>query len=352
MAKRARNVEVVETDRIEGFSHPRESEGLVGQDDALARAARAIRGGRPPQAWLISGPPGVGKATLAYRIARYLLVYGATDAGPADLSVTANAPAALQVAAGAHPGLLVLKRGINPDTGKRMTVTGVNEIRKLGEFFGMTSGAGGWRVAIVDTADDMNDAAANALLKLLEEPPSRAMLLLVANVPGRLLTTIRSRCQRLALRPLEPAVLEVELKRLLPGLDSKERASLARLSGGSIGMAVQLADGDGVSLAADADRLIGESADPDVPALLSLADRLNRITDGLDTFGAFLAQALAERIRARAMVAGTRLDRWVDARESLNLSFERTAALYLDPRQTVLGAARLLSGAARGAGTL
>jgi len=96
----------------------------------------------------------------------------------------------------------VLKRGTNPDTGKLMTVLSVAEIRRLGGFFGMTSGAGGWRVAVVDTADDMNDNAANALLKLLEEPPSRAMLLLVANVPGRLLPTIRSRCQRLNLRSL------------------------------------------------------------------------------------------------------------------------------------------------------
>jgi DNA polymerase-3 subunit delta' len=352
MAKRARTVEIVETDRIEGFAHPRENERLVGQDDALARAARAIRGGRPPQAWLIAGPPGIGKATLAYRVARYLLANGATDVGPADLSVPSDGSAAKQVAAGSHPGLLVLKRGINPDTGKRMTVTGVKEIRRLGEFFGMTSGAGGWRVAIVDTADDMNDAAANALLKLLEEPPSRAMLLLIANVPGRLLPTIRSRCQRLNLRPLEQQAVEAELQRLLPELDSKQCTSLARLSGGSVGTALQLAGGEGVNLAAEADRLISESADPDIQALLALADRLNRITDGLDTLGAFLAQVLAERIRVRAMGKGTRLDRWVDTREALNLSFERTATLYLDPRQTVLGVARVLSDTARRAGAL
>src|SRR5437868_8484478 len=214
MAKRSKPVEIVETDRLEGFAHPRETARLVGQDEALARAARAIRGGRPPQAWLITGPPGIGKATLAYRIARYLLAFGATAEGPEDLSVPANNTAAIQVAAASHPGLLVLKRGAHPDTGKLMTVLSVAEIRKLGGFFGMTSGAGGWRVAVVDTADDMNDAAANALLKLLEEPPSRAMLLLVANVPGRLLPTIRSRCQRLNLRPLELAVLEAELKQL------------------------------------------------------------------------------------------------------------------------------------------
>ena len=93
---------------------------------------------------------------------------------------------AVQVAAGSHPGLLVLKRGVDPETGKLMSVLSVGEVRRLAGFFGMTSGAGGWRVAIVDTADDMNDNAANALLKLLEEPPSRAMLLVLSNTPGRL----------------------------------------------------------------------------------------------------------------------------------------------------------------------
>lgn len=348
MAKRP--PENVETDRIDGVDHPRQTARLIGQDAALAIVSRALRSGRPPQAWLICGPPGVGKATLAYRIARYLLAYGASGQGPADLSVPAHNPASLQVAAGSHPGLLVLKRSADPDTGKLMSVLSVGEVRRLSGFFGMTSGAGGWRVAVVDTADDMNEAAANALLKLLEEPPSRAMLLVLSNTPGRLLPTIRSRCQRVNLRPLNQADLTVELTRLLPELSAEERASLARLAHGSLGAALRLAGGDGPMLAKEADRLIENAAGPDIPALFVLADKLARITDGLDTLGAFLTQALAERIRARALIGRPHLNRWVGALELLNKSFARTDALHLDPRQTLLTAVREMNAASRRAG--
>jgi DNA polymerase-3 subunit delta' len=256
---------------------------------------------------------------------------------------------AIQLAAGAHPGLLVLRRGYN-DQGKLMGEISVNVVRRLSGFFGLTSGAGGWRIVIVDTADDMNPNASNAILKLLEEPPSRAMLILLSNVPGRLLPTIRSRCRRLDLRPLELPVLEKELARLLPDSDASERAALARLSGGSLGLALQLADGDGVELAREADRLLDRAAEPDLAAILSLGDRIARITDGLDTFGGFLAQALTDRIRARA--GAPHLDRWVECLARLNDSFARTAALNLEPRQTLLSAAGQLANAARRAGSV
>lgn len=334
------------------FLDPRQSLALIGQDAALTLAARAVRGGRPPQGWLISGPPGVGKATLAFRIARYLLAHGATGKGAADLSVPAADPVAMQVAAGAHPGLLALRRGINPNTGRMMNVLGVDEIRKLAGFFGMTSGAGGWRVAIVDTADEMNDNAANALLKMLEEPPSRAMLLLLSNQPGRLLPTIRSRCQRLELRPLNAADVIAALAHYLPDTERAEREQLARLSGGSIGAALQLASGEGRELAAEAERLIEQAAAPDIPALLALGEKLSRMTDGLVVFGDFLTGALAARIRARAHAGAPHLDRWTALLARLAGGFARAEGLHLEPRQTVLSAARDLSRTARRMGAI
>jgi DNA polymerase-3 subunit delta' len=337
-----------DSDRIEGFLHPREVTVLLGQDEALGRAARAIRSGRPPSAWLITGAPGIGKATLAYRIARYLLAYGATDAGAADLSVPQDQPAVRQVAAGSHPGLLLLKRAVNPKTGKLMSVLSVDEIRKLAGFFGMTSGAGGWRVAIVDTADDMNDNAANALLKMLEEPPANAMLLLLSNAPGRLLPTIRSRCQRLELRPLDSVTLEKALAQELPETSAGERASLARLSGGSIGAALTLAAGDGALLAGEADRLIDHAREPDLLALLSLGEKLFRMRDGLEQFGEFLVQSLSDRIRAKAHGGAAGLERWVALLGRIEQGFGRAVALNLEPRQVILSTARDLSRVARG----
>ena len=351
MARKVRVQETVELDRVEGAAHPRETLRLTGQDAPLDIVSRALRSGRPPQAWLMCGPPGVGKATMAYRIARYLLAYGATPEGPEDLSVPANDPVTQQVSAGSHPGLLVLKRGLN-DAGKLMTVLGVDEMSRLNAFFGMTSGAGGWRVVIIDTADDMNDNAANALLKLLEEPPKRAMLLLLTHTPGRLLPTIRSRCQRLLLRPLSEPEMQTELAQLLPDASAEERAALAQLAGGSLGAALRLGQGDGVALAKDALRLIDNAAVPDIVALLALSDRLARITDGLDMLGDFMAQALTERIRARAMAGQTSLYKWVDSLERMRRHFGRTDALHLDPRQTLLSTARDLAATSRRAGGL
>ena len=346
MAKRS--PEPNDSDRIEGFAHPRETHALLGQEAALGRAARALRSGRVPSAWLITGAPGIGKATLAYRIARYLLAYGATDKGPENLSVPDDHATARQVAAGSHPGLLVLKRAINSKTGKLMTVLSVDEIRRLADFFGMTSGAGGWRVAIVDTADDMNDNAANALLKMLEEPPADAMLLLLSNTPGRLLATIRSRCQRLELRPLDNDSLQKMLARELPEMSASERAALARLSGGSIGAALTLAAGDGAALAEEADRLIDQAREPDLLALLTLGEKLWRIRDGLEQFGEFLTQSLSDRIRAKAHGGQPGLERWVALLSRIEQGFGRATGLHLEPRQVVLTAARDLAQTARG----
>jgi DNA polymerase-3 subunit delta' len=289
---------------------------------------------------------------LAYRVARYLLAFGASSRGPEDLAVPEKDGVTLQVAANAHPGLLVLKRAYNEKTGKLRTELTVDEVRKLSGFFGMTSGAGGWRVAIIDTADDMNVNAANALLKMLEEPPSNAMLLLLSNAPGRLLPTIRSRCQRLQLRPLSDEVLAKELAVRLPDMKTPERNALVQIAGGSLGLALQLSSGDGLSMARDAAKLIDEAKSPDVPAIVALAERVNKMKDGLDTLGGFLAQAMSDRIRHKAEAGAPGMDRWIAAWEATQETISRTTGLNLEPRQTMLNVSRGLERAARRAGAL
>ena len=175
---------------------------LFGHAEAEQALLEAYRCGRIPHAWLIGGESGIGKATLAYRMARFVLAHP-DPAVPAvqkatSLAVPADHPVARRVAGQAHSDLLVLERVVNEKTGKLFTVIRVDDVRRSVPFFGSTAGEGGWRVAIVDSVDELNKESENALLKVLEEPPPRALLLLVSHAPGRVLPTIRSRCRALA----------------------------------------------------------------------------------------------------------------------------------------------------------
>ncbi|MDX2232923.1 MAG: DNA polymerase III subunit delta' [Hyphomonadaceae bacterium] len=189
----------MDLDQEPGAAHPRDTYAFQGHEYVEAILADALGGARLHHAWLITGPKGVGKATLAYRFARVAL--GAKVAGPRPLDVNGQDPVARRVAALSHGDLFVLRRSLN-ERGKPRSEIGVDDARGLGGFFSLKSGEGGMRVAIVDAADDLNRNAANALLKTLEEPPPRTVLLLISHAPGGLLPTIRSRCRRLDLRPI------------------------------------------------------------------------------------------------------------------------------------------------------
>src|SRR5476649_710129 len=187
------------------IAHPRETAVLFGHREAETALLNAYRSGRIPHAWLIGGAQGIGKATLAYRMARFVLAHRnplAPEVQRAEtLNVAASDPVARHVAAGAHGGLLTLERSLN-DKGVLRTVITVDETRETISFFGSTAAVDGWRVCIVDTVDELNANAANALLKVLEEPPQRSLFLLVSHASARVLPTIQSRCRKLALRPL------------------------------------------------------------------------------------------------------------------------------------------------------
>jgi len=282
---------------------PRESGLLFGHADAEQTLLAAYKSGRLPHAWLIAGEPGIGKATLAYRFARFVLAHPDPRADAvqqaASLALDPGHPVARRVAAQAEGDLRTLERVINEDTGKLYTVIRVDEVRRVLAFFGSTAGAGTWRIAIVDSVDDLNASSANSLLKLLEEPPERALLLLVSNAPGRELPTIRSRCRRLLLRPLAEADVAQALAAATGRKPSDaELKEAAAASGGSVARGLALLEGDGLALRKRVLDLIAQLPDPDPRALHALGDALGGsdpqpLADFMDLVNGWLSARLA-----------------------------------------------------------
>lgn len=243
-----------EADRAEGAPHPRETREIYGQDAAKAQLLEAATGERMHHAWLITGPKGVGKATLAWSLARFLIATppATADAGlfgetpkPTSLDIAPDHPVAHRMAALSEPGLLLIRRAWDRDKKRLKSQITVDEVRKLGAFFGLSSIDGGRRIVIVDSIDDMNASAANALLKVLEEPPKNALLLLISHAPARLLPTIRSRCRELRLPALAPDAL---MQALAQAGHPDPDPALAPLAAGSVGEAVRLATHNGPAL--------------------------------------------------------------------------------------------------------
>ncbi|WP_299302111.1 DNA polymerase III subunit delta' [uncultured Litoreibacter sp.] len=245
--------DIPQPDQIDGAPHPRETARLIGQAPAEATFLDAFNGDRLHHAWLITGPKGVGKATLAWRLAKFLIATPKDDAGmfaapaPETLDISEDHPVTSRIAALSEPGLFLLRRGWDEKTKKLKSVITVDEVRKLKGFFSMSNPDGGKRVVIVDAADEMNVSAANALLKVLEEPPADCILLLISHQPSRLLPTIRSRCRELRCQQLNADDMAVALN--AAGADANQHAvALSELSGGSVGEALRLLNLDGLTL--------------------------------------------------------------------------------------------------------
>ena len=349
-----------------GEHHPRASVDLIGHAAAVSALAEARQGGRFHHGWLICGPRGIGKATLAYRFARALLagappadggLFG--DAPVDDLSVDAESAVFRQVLAGSHPDLLAIERGFDPRRKRLRDEIVVDDVREMGGFLALTPAMGGWRIVIVDAADEMNRNAANATLKLLEEPPARALVILVSHNPGRLLPTIRSRCRQLPLRPLAEAEVAGLLAGLRPELDAAEQAALVSLAEGSIGRAILLADAGGLELYRQMIDVLADAPRFDIARLYKLADDWARAPrdaagDPFEIATDLLLAWLARVIRAAAgggpaptllagegeiagrLLADRPLIEWLDRHADIAGMLRRGTALNLDRRQMVL----------------
>ena len=340
---------------------PRENPGLSGHDVAEQALLKAFTSGRLPHGLLITGRHGIGKATLAYRFARFLLSQGAESGGglfapalPTSLALPPEHPVFRRVASNGHADLLTVERGIDPKRKRERTEIVVEDTRAIAGFLRLTPAEGGWRIVIVDTADEMNRNAANAVLKILEEPPDRAILILVSDNPGRLLPTIRSRCRRLSLRPLPAGVVTELLGHYRPDLSAADRTSLLELAEGSIGHAIELAEQGGLTLHRRLVELLGRLPELDGSALHTFADSVSRwgAEDAFRVFSELMPATLARAI-AKATERGSDegrdaplikllrrrgLDRWVEVWEKITELFAQADAVNLDRKQVVLNA--------------
>lgn len=352
-------------DQVPGAPHPRETPHLFGQDEAERAFLSAFNSGRLHHGWLLTGPRGVGKATLAWRIARFLLatpdaeedgLFGAPPP-PETLDVDPDHPVAHRLLAGSDPGLAAITRSANETTGRMRNEIVVDDIRALNRFFGLSSADGGRRVVIVDCADEMNVSAANALLKMLEEPPARTTLLLISHRPSGLLPTIRSRCRTLRLNPLAADDMRAALEQA--GADLPGNADhLAALAAGSVGAALRLTALGGLEIYAELMAVLGSLPRLDRPRALALAEaaaqrgaaeRFELLLDLVDTALARLARTGAVgappapeaasgegEILARLSPDAYRARAWADAASEITARSRHGRAVNLDPAALVL----------------
>lgn len=355
---------------------PRANPDLIGHEDSEQFLLDGFLSGRLAHAWLLCGPKGIGKATLAYRFARYVLASGIsgeiadpnqgglfgelpeTEIETSGLGIPTGHPVFQRVVSGGHADLMSIERRTDEKSGKQKSEIVVDDVRPIGQFFSLTAAEGGWRVVVIDTADDLNRNAANALLKVLEEPPAKALMLLVCHNPGRLLPTIRSRCQRLNLKPLEETALQSILLRHRPDLSLDDSSALARLAEGSVGRALILAEEGGVGLYREFIDLIATLPDLDTKALHTFGDKLarpgreeafrtfmelsqgwlHRLMIGLSQDGASREGTFseAEQVLMDRLMGRSQLGAWLEAQDHIQHIFFRAESAYLDKKQVTL----------------
>ncbi len=325
---------------------PRANPDLVGHDDPARTLEEAARAGRLHHAWLIAGPPGVGKATLAYRFARWLLA-GLPPAVPGrpPLEVAETDPTFRRVASGAHADLFTLAPSLG-DKGGKKEVLRADEARAALRFMAMTAAEGGWRAVVIENLEQSErEVVQNILLKTLEEPPPRTVQLLVTSAPDRLLPTIRSRCRRLDLFPLPDASMESLLARWLPEFSGPDRAGLVRIADGCPGTALALAEGEGLALQGMVEEVLAGLPKLDPRRLHVIADGIagRRDAQALPVFLALLRRALAAGLReagrggnAPLWLAGRSLADWATVWDKLGRLADETERLNLDRKQAVL----------------
>jgi DNA polymerase III subunit delta' len=345
---------------------PRANPDLVGHDAVERELVRLYEDGRLPHAILFGGPPGIGKATLAFRFARFVIARSAMSGGASGLAIDPESGVFRRAAAGGHADLWTVERAWDPERRRLRGGIVVEQTREIARFLHLTAAAEGWRIVVVDGAEAMNRNAANALLKILEEPPRRSLLLLVSHAPGRLLPTIRSRCRRFRLGALPLPLVGTLLDRYRPQLEAAERAGLSALSGGSIGYALALADSGGVALYralveqlaalprldirrlhALVDSVVAADAEERYQALAELLSQCLARIAASGGRGHVAAAVVAEEAGMLRRLAGADPARWACLHREIEETFAAVRELNLDRKQAMLGAFFAIAEAAR-----
>ena len=314
---------------------------IVGQDRAIEAFSNAWKGRRLHHAWLVTGPKGVGKASFAKAAALRVL---AEAAGPAidlpQLETPADHPIARLLAAGSHPDFRQLERLERPAGGLARNIS-VDQVRSLGDLLSVTPSMSPWRAIVIDAADDLEAAAANALLKMLEEPPANTLFFLVSHAPGRLLATIRSRCRRLDFGKLGNDAMTSLLNRSLPETNSADIARLVEYAGGSVGRALAIAELDLAALESEASAILRQG-DPNNSRRSKLAAALGGKA-AAERYAAFLELVPGlianEALKLDGVRRGKALDAYARARETAAIA----PRLSLDPAATVFQLGTILA---------
>ena len=315
---------------------------IVGQDRAVDQFASAWGSRKLHHAWLLAGPRGVGKASFAHAAARRVL---AEAAGPPfdlpGLETDDAHPIVKLVEAGSHPDMRRLVRLTNEKTGNLNRSIKVEQIRELGEFMAMTAGLSPWRVVIIDSLDDLETSGANALLKILEEPPANTLFFLVSHAPGRLLPTIRSRCRRLEFSALDDNAMTSVLEVRTASVSAAEHSKIIAMSFGSAGRALAFAE-LGLAKLEDAAVAILRQGDPTNARRSELAQELGKKASA-DRYAAFLELAPSLIAREARSFTGDRLERALDAYARARELAAIAPRLSLDPAATVFQVGGILA---------
>lgn len=332
---------------------PKDNTYLVGCEDAEKMFLEAWKSNSLHQSWLISGVKGIGKATFAYKIARFLLSEDKEKKEDlSSLDISPNSNTFRQIAKGSHPEFKLIERGyIDKDRKKIMkaikdgnylsdeelgelkksSVISVDDVRTINEFLAKKSADGKWRVVIVDTVDEMNTSSANAILKILEEPPHKSIILLISHNPAVLLPTIKSRCAKLNLAPLKENQVASLLRRYRADLSEDVIKKLASISGGSIGKAISYADGNALEMYEEIYSLATAGKKFKTAEMLSFCDKIVSDEENYNLFKELVLKFLTEQVRALNKVEDT-----ADMYEKATKTFRETEALNLDKRQAVM----------------